>query len=170
MSEREETQRRWEEPSDVYRPPTDEELRRLYSFEEPEREYRPVHPEPAWKSVLRRLWAPIAAFGFLVWKFKFAVFAIFKFKLFTVAGSMLVSIAAYALLWGWKFAVGFVLLLLVHELGHVLELRSSARSWGSSGFRTTCGRRRRSPSPGRSSARSEPPSCGATPRRPTRSC
>jgi Zn-dependent protease len=36
---------------------------------------------------------------------------------------MVVSIAAYALLWGWQFAGGFVLLLLVHELGHVIEAR-----------------------------------------------
>jgi Zn-dependent protease len=36
---------------------------------------------------------------------------------------MLVSIGAYALLWGWQFAVGFVLLLLVHELGHVWEAK-----------------------------------------------
>jgi Zn-dependent protease len=122
MSERE-PERRWGDGQGVYEPLSEEELRRLYSFEEPEREYRPIQPEPAWKSLLRRLWAPIAAVGFLLWKFKFAVLAIFKFKVFTVAGSMLVSIAAYALLWGWKFAVGLVLLLLVHELGHVLELR-----------------------------------------------
>jgi Zn-dependent protease len=36
---------------------------------------------------------------------------------------MLVSVAAYALIWGWKFAVGFVLLIFVHEMGHVLQLR-----------------------------------------------
>jgi Zn-dependent protease len=36
---------------------------------------------------------------------------------------MLVSIAAYALFWGWSFGVGFVLLLLVHEMGHVIQLR-----------------------------------------------
>ena len=36
---------------------------------------------------------------------------------------MLVSIAAYSILWGWKFAAGFVLLLLVHEMGHVIQLR-----------------------------------------------
>jgi len=122
MSERE-PERGWSDRQSVYEPLSDEELRRLYSFEEPEREYRPIQPEPAWKSVLRKLWAPLAAVGLLIWKFKFAVFAIFKFKVFTVAGSMLVSIAAYALLWGWKFAVGIVLLLLVHEMGHVLELR-----------------------------------------------
>ena len=36
---------------------------------------------------------------------------------------MLVSVAAYASFWGWTFAVGFVLLLFVHEMGHVIQLR-----------------------------------------------
>ncbi len=36
---------------------------------------------------------------------------------------MLVSIAAYSLIWGWAFAAGFVVLLLVHEMGHVIQLR-----------------------------------------------
>jgi hypothetical protein len=88
-----------------------------------ERGYRPIHPEPTWRALLRRLWAPIAGLGILLWKLKFVFAAVFKFKVFTVAGSMLVSIAAYALLWGWKFAVGFVVLLLVHELGHALEAK-----------------------------------------------
>ena len=91
--------------------------------EEPPRDYSPVKRPTTLGDVLRKLWAPIAAFGLLVWKLKFIFAAIFKFKLFTVAGSMLISIGAYALLWGWKFAVGFVLLLLVHELGHVLEAK-----------------------------------------------
>ena len=46
-----------------------------------------------------------------------------KLKLLTTFGTMAVSIAAYALLWGWEFAVGFVVLLLVHEMGHVIALR-----------------------------------------------
>jgi Zn-dependent protease len=69
------------------------------------------------------VWAPIAAVGLLIFKFKAAILALFKLKLFLTAGSMLVSIAAYAWIWGWRFAVGFVLLILLHELGHVLELR-----------------------------------------------
>jgi Zn-dependent protease len=48
-----------------------------------------------------------------------AVLAKFKFAL-----SMVVSIGAYALFWGWRFAAGFVLLLAVHELGHVVVLRA----------------------------------------------
>jgi Zn-dependent protease len=90
---------------------------------EVEREYRPIHPEAGWRALLRRLWAPIAAVGFLIWKFKFAVAAVFKLKIFATAGSMAVSVGAYALLWGWKFGLALVLLIFVHELGHVLELR-----------------------------------------------
>ncbi len=94
-----------------------------YSFDEPERGYRPINPEPAWRSLLRRLWAPIAALGLLVWKAKFIFVAIFKLKFVASLASMFVSVGAYALLWGWRFAVGFVVLLFVHELGHVIELR-----------------------------------------------
>lgn len=90
---------------------------------DPEYEYSPIKRPTTLRDVVRRLWAPIAALGFLLWKLKFVFAAVFKFKLFTVAGSMLVSIAAYALLWGWQFAAGFVLLLLVHETGHVLEAK-----------------------------------------------
>ena len=87
------------------------------------RGYEPIHPEPTWRAVARRLWAPIAVVGALIWKFKAAAVAIFKFKFIGTALSGLVSIAAYALLWGWWFAVGLVVLLFVHEMGHVLEAR-----------------------------------------------
>ena len=90
--------------------------------EEPQR-YSPIKHPLTLRDIVRKLWAPIAAVVFLFWKLKFLLVAIFKFKVFTVAGSMLVSIGAYALLWGWRFAAGFVLLLLVHELGHVLEAK-----------------------------------------------
>jgi Zn-dependent protease len=46
-----------------------------------------------------------------------------KLKILTTSATMLVSIVAYSFLWGWKFAAGFVLLLLVHEMGHVIQLR-----------------------------------------------
>src|SRR6185436_7991054 len=46
-----------------------------------------------------------------------------KFKILLTGVSMLVSIAAYAWIWGLPFAIGFVVLIFVHELGHVLELR-----------------------------------------------
>jgi Zn-dependent protease len=82
----------------------------------------PIRHEPRFR-ILRKLATPLIALGLLFWKAKFILVAIFKFKIFTTSASMLVSVAAYALFWGWKFAVGFVLLLLVHELGHYIEAR-----------------------------------------------
>lgn len=37
--------------------------------------------------------------------------------------SMLVSVAVYAVAFGWKFALGFVILLFIHEFGHLLASR-----------------------------------------------
>jgi Zn-dependent protease len=44
-------------------------------------------------------------------------------KVLFSAGSMLLSMLIYAQLFGWKYAVGFVLLLLVHEMGHYVAAR-----------------------------------------------
>ena len=87
------------------------------------RGYEPVHPESPLRSFLRKLWVPIAFVGALFWKFKAVAVAIFKFKFLATALSGFVSVAAYALLWGWWFAVGLVVLLFIHEMGHVLEAR-----------------------------------------------
>jgi Zn-dependent protease len=46
-----------------------------------------------------------------------------KLKYATALLSMFVSVGAYTLYWGLPFAVGFVLLLFVHEMGHVIQLR-----------------------------------------------
>ncbi|HEX4629277.1 MAG TPA: site-2 protease family protein [Gemmatimonadales bacterium] len=54
---------------------------------------------------------------------KGAVLLLPKFKLLTTAGTAFVSVAAYSLFFGWTFAVGFVVLLFVHEMGHVIQLR-----------------------------------------------
>lgn len=39
-------------------------------------------------------------------------------NLLVAGGSMLLSLGVYAAAWGWRFAAGFVALLLAHELGH----------------------------------------------------
>jgi Zn-dependent protease len=44
-------------------------------------------------------------------------------KILLSGGSMLISIAVYAQLFGWKYAVGFVMLLLCHEMGHYIAAR-----------------------------------------------
>jgi Zn-dependent protease len=52
------------------------------------------------------------------------LFGALKFgKLLPAAATMLVSIAVYAALFGWWYAVGFVALLLIHEMGHYLAAR-----------------------------------------------
>jgi Zn-dependent protease len=56
-------------------------------------------------------------------KLKAVLLLLPKLKLLTTSGTMLVSVGAYSLIWGWKFAVGFVVLLFVHEMGHVVQLR-----------------------------------------------
>ena len=72
---------------------------------------------------LRRGGGILAALAAMAAKGKALLLLLPKPKLLTTSGTMLVSIAAYSLIWGWKFAVGFVLLLLVHEMGHVIQLR-----------------------------------------------
>ncbi len=56
-------------------------------------------------------------------KFKTILLLAPKLKLFTTVGTMAVSLAAYSFVFGWTFAAGFVLLLFVHEIGHVIQLR-----------------------------------------------
>jgi Zn-dependent protease len=77
-------------------------------------------PEPRRRGLGGGIGAAILA---LLAKGKALLLLLPKLKLLTTSGSMLVSIAAYSLIWGWKFAVGFVVLLLVHEMGHVIQLR-----------------------------------------------
>jgi Zn-dependent protease len=85
-----------------------------------ERGYEPVHPRGGGMDLLRKLAVPIVAAGFALVKFGGLLL---KLKVVTTGVSMAVSVAAYAWIWGLPFAVGFVLLIFVHELGHVLELR-----------------------------------------------
>jgi Zn-dependent protease len=76
------------------------------------------------ESFYRRRIAPIgvAILAFLA-KIKSVLLLLPKIKFLVTAGSMAVSIAAYTTIWGFSFAIGFVVLLLVHELGHVIQLR-----------------------------------------------
>jgi Zn-dependent protease len=83
----------------------------------------PVAPErkpPWWRRFGGGL---VAALIFAAAKLKAILVLLPKVKVLTTSGSMLVSVAAYSLIWGWKFAVGFVVLLFVHEMGHVIALR-----------------------------------------------
>jgi Zn-dependent protease len=98
-------------PAPLYGPP----------YERPEPE-PPTRPRP--RSRIKRALGPIgAAVVALAAKLKAILLLLPKIKLLATTGSMFVSIAAYTVLWGWQFAVGFVALLFVHEMGHVIQLR-----------------------------------------------
>jgi len=75
----------------------------------------------------RRIGGVLAALVALIAKFFAAIKGLLllvpKIKVLTTAGTALVSIAAYSLWFGWPFAVGLVVLLFVHEMGHVIQLR-----------------------------------------------
>jgi Zn-dependent protease len=75
--------------------------------------------------------AGVGTLGLLLWKFKFlAVLLLTKAK-FLLLGltkastflSMLLSMGVYCTAFGWPFAVGLVLSIYVHEMGHVYLLR-----------------------------------------------
>jgi Zn-dependent protease len=93
-----------------------------------EPELEPIHPDSGRnESLLKRAGGIAVGAGLILAKFgakaKVLLFALPKLKLFTTSASMLVSIVAYQLIFGWPFAVGFVILLLLHEMGHVFQLR-----------------------------------------------
>ena len=44
-------------------------------------------------------------------------------KVFITGGSMLISIVAYSFIFGWWYAIGFVLLIFIHEMGHYMAAR-----------------------------------------------
>jgi len=94
----------------------------------PERDYEPIQPgsgrRSGWRDRGRSLAGPlVAGLVLLATKGKAILLLLPKLKVFTTSASMLVSIGAYSLIWGWQFALGFVLLLLLHEMGHVIQLR-----------------------------------------------
>jgi Zn-dependent protease len=86
--------------------------------------YSPVQEhKPLWK----RFGGVIVAAGVLIVNFgaklKGLLLLLPKIKVLSTSATALVSVAAYALIWTWKFALGFVILLFIHEMGHVIQLR-----------------------------------------------
>jgi Zn-dependent protease len=74
--------------------------------------YDPLKPRASWGDRLRKLIGPIVAGVIALAKWSFVLV---KFS------TIFIAIGAYALIWGWKFAVGLVLLILLHETGHYIE-------------------------------------------------
>ena len=100
-----------------------------YQDPAPIKEHRPV------RDLGRRLWAMLVGAGAFLLKFGAILY---KLKFVTIAGSMIISIGAYALLGGWWFGVGLVALILSMRWDMFLRcdgraflrrLRCSSPSW-----------------------------------------
>ena len=109
------------------RPPGQETREPIFrsDLDGPRREptYEPLKPEGGPWSVIKRWLAPLAAVGLLLAKFKGLALLLLKVKFLGTALTMFISIGAYALLFPLWFAVGIVVLIWVHEMGHVVQLR-----------------------------------------------
>lgn len=74
---------------------------------------------------------PLAPVGLLVLKFKVVVILVLAKAKFLLLGltkastffTMIASLGLYWTAWGWKFALGLVVSIYVHEMGHVAALR-----------------------------------------------
>ena len=86
-------------------------------------------PEPSWSHKLKRTLGPIGVVIVICLKFfaklKFIILPVLKFLplLLKTGGTMLLSIWLYGMMWGIWFAVGFVLLIFIHECGHLLAAK-----------------------------------------------
>jgi Zn-dependent protease len=85
-------------------------------------------PETSWGRT-KKAFGPVAVALTVIAKFfaklKFIVIPLLKFLplLLKSGGTMILMIWVYARMWGWQFGVGFVILLLVHECGHLIVAR-----------------------------------------------
>jgi len=76
------------------------------------RDYEPIQPRGTdWRGIFRKVTAPIVALLGLLAKLG----SLAKF------GAVFVAFGGYTLIWGWRFALGVIVLIFLHELGHYLE-------------------------------------------------
>ena len=87
---------------------------------------------PAKPTAWQRLTKALGPFGVVLAlianffaKLKFLLLPVLKFGLpvLKTGGTMILSVWVYAMQWGWPFAAGFVLLIFVHECGHLIVAR-----------------------------------------------
>jgi Zn-dependent protease len=86
-------------------------------------------PKPTLAQRLKKALGPVGVAVLFIGKFfaKLYYFALPALKFLPVilktGGTMVLSIWFYAMNWGWRFAVGFVVLIFIHECGHLVVAR-----------------------------------------------
>jgi Zn-dependent protease len=98
-------------------------------MQEPDPRHWQPPSTPPQPSFWKRLLAPLGVVGVAILKFgaqlKFLILPLIKFLpvLLKTGGSMFLMIWIYAMRGGWPVAIGFVVLLFVHESGHLIAAR-----------------------------------------------
>lgn len=79
-------------------------------------------PPPSAGGGVKKALGPLAVLAAIVAKFKGFLILAIKFLpvILKSGGLMFVSLWVYAQFWGWYYAAGFILLIFVHECGHLL--------------------------------------------------
>ncbi|MDB6115555.1 MAG: site-2 protease family protein [Lacunisphaera sp.] len=86
-------------------------------------------PKPTLAQRLKKTLGPVGVALLFIGKFfaklYYLILPALKFLpvILKTGGTMLLSIGFYAMSWGWRFALGFVLLIFVHECGHLVVAR-----------------------------------------------
>lgn len=84
----------------------------------------PSRPQSGLGMLLRRVAGTAILIFFVLFKWiKIGLIFLTKLKFAGTAISMVVSVGAYALIWGLPFAIGFVGLMFIHELGHAIQIK-----------------------------------------------
>lgn len=106
----------------------------------PRPEGRPAVADARSDSRLKKLLGSLGVVGVLLLKLgaklKLVILPAIKFfpVLLKTGGTMVLSVAAYAMAWGWWFAFGFVLLIFIHECGHLLAAKKCGLKVGAPVF------------------------------------
>jgi len=78
------------------------------------RDYDPIQPRGTdWRGLFRKLTAPLV----------FLVGLAAKLGSLAKFAAVFVAFGGYTLIWGWRFALGVIVLIFVHELGHFIEAK-----------------------------------------------
>jgi len=116
-------------------------ITRLESVEPPPLAIAPPAPSEARQDGRLKKWlSSLGVLGVVLLKFgakvKFLILPAIKFLpvILKTGGTMILSIGAYAMMWGWWFAVGFVILIFVHECGHLLAAKKCGLKVGAPVF------------------------------------
>lgn len=100
------------------------DYREIYDAEYRVREdVPPAEVAPEHSRVRRWLGMALTALIFVATKLKFVFTLLKSVKFLSTGVTALISVGGYALWFGWQFAVGLVVLIFIHEMGHVVALR-----------------------------------------------